>query len=422
MTRAHKKRKPAATQQELTVTALGARGEGIAETDRGRVFLPFTLPGDRVIARVSGDHGTVAEFREKAPRQEPACPHFGICGGCLLQDMPEADYRDWKRQRVADALAKKGFADPPVAAPTVSPPRSRRRTVLSFKRHGKGMALGYHVHRRHRIVDITVCPIVTPAIEALIGPLRAALTDLSWPTGRIMITETETGIELVFAGIDTPGLENREALAAFAEAQDLARICISESDMPATDAEPVVIRRQPTVRFGTRDVALPPAAFLQATKEGEAALTEAVLDWAEGPTIADLFAGCGTFSIPLSHQARVHAVDADAILLAALTAAFKGGAHTSEARDLFTAPLLAKELSGFDAVLFDPPRAGAKAQAEALAGSAVPGVIAVSCNPATFARDARILADGGYAMREVRPVDQFLWSPHVELAALFVKE
>lgn len=404
------------------MTALGARGEGIAETASGRVFLPFTLPGDRVTARVAGDHGTVTDFREEAPRQESVCPHFGTCGGCLLQHMPESDYRGWKRRRIIDALHKKGFSDPPVAEPAVSPPHSRRRAVLSFKRHGKGVALGYHAHRSHRIVDIAVCPVTTPAIEALIEPLRAALTDLSFAQGRIVLTDTETGIDGVLAGVGAPALQDREGLAAFAEAQDLARVCISESEIPASDAEPVIIRRQPTVRFGAQDIALPPAAFLQATKDGEAALTETVLDWAKGPNMADLFAGCGTFSIPLARQHRVHAVDSDTILLAALAAALKGGAHTNEARDLFAAPLSVPELSAFDTVLFDPPRAGAKAQAEALAGSAVPRVIAVSCNPATFARDARILADGGYRLRAVRPVDQFLWSPHVELAALFGKE
>lgn len=406
---------------DLTVDHVGSRGDGVALLEGKPVYLPLTLAGDNVSASVAGGRGEVSTFLTRMPRAEPPCPHFGQCGGCALQHMPESDYAAWKRQRVIDALAKKGFHDVTVAETAISPPGSRRRIALAYETRGPHTSLGYYARRSHRVTDIAICPVADPALTALFTPLKSLLAGLGARSGKVLLTLTDTGIDALITGLEDPGLEARETLADFARKHDLARLSIGEdAEHDAAPPETIAQLRAPVIRLGGGAVSLPPGAFLQATREGEAALTQAVLDWTTGKRVADLFAGCGTFSLPLMTQHQVTAIEGDGALLASLAAA-GGGRVTTQERDLFLNPLSAKELASFDTVIIDPPRAGAMAQMQALAASPVSTVVAISCNPSTFARDARILVDGGYRLVEVRPVDQFLWSPHVELAAHFTR-
>jgi len=403
----------------LEVETVGARGDGVAHLDGQPVYLPLTLAGDRVRARVEGGRGEVLEFLHKAPRREPPCPHFGQCGGCALQHMPEEDYAAWSAERIKEAMARKGFHDLPLGATAVSPPRSRRRLTLAYERRGKALLLGYHGRRSRRVTDIASCLVARPEPEALVAPLRDLMAALAAPSGKIVLTAGDTGVDALITGLTAPTLAERERLTAFALAHDLARLSIAEGEEPGDSLpETVVQSRAPMLTMGGAFVPLSPAGFLQATGEGEAALVKAVAHWVTGSRVADLFAGCGTFSLPLMNGHQVTAVEGDAALLAALSRA-AGGRIATQERDLFLNPLSADELDAFDTVIMDPPRAGAMAQVQALAASKVPTVIAISCNPATFARDARILTEGGLELSEILPVDQFLWSAHVELAALF---
>jgi 23S rRNA (uracil1939-C5)-methyltransferase len=412
------KTRPRPLLVDLEVESVGARGDGVARQGGNTVYLPGTLSGDLVRARVLGERGEVLSFTRKAARREPDCRHFGRCGGCALQHMPEEDYRDWKRAQVVEALAKKGFREVPLAPLQMSPAGSRRRTTLAFERQGGQVRLGYHGRRSHELVDIVECPVVTQGIAALLGPLRVLLAKLPVRAGKAVVVEAESGLDLLLTGLSAPDLAVREALARFAGEADLARLSIGDDDLPET----VIERRPVFVTMGGKTAPLAPGGFLQATKEGEAVLLGAVLEWVRGRGVADLFAGCGTFSLPLAAKGhKVAAFELDGALLASLERG-AGGRIDARGRDLFQAPLAVDELAAFDTVVIDPPRAGARAQAEALARSSVGTVIAISCNPSTFARDARILVDGGYALLEIRPVDQFLWSPHIELAALFRRE
>jgi 23S rRNA (uracil1939-C5)-methyltransferase len=410
--------RPKPKEAVLAVETVGARGDGIAHLDGQPVYLPLTLAGDRVRARVEGERGDVVEFLDMAPRRDPPCPHFGVCGGCALQHMPDADYAAFAAERIAEAMARKGFNALPMADAALSPPGSRRRLTLAYERRRQSLALGYHARRSQRVADIGSCRVALPGLEALIAPLKALLGSIGATAGKVVLTASDTGVDALVTGLADPPLETSERLTQFARAHDLARLSIACEEDPGIGApETVVQSRAPLLTLGGAPVPLAPAGFLQATRQGEAALVRAVTDWTTGPRVADLFAGCGTFSLPLMAGHRVTAVEGDAALLASLARAAGGRVETVE-RDLFLNPLIGPELA-FDTVIMDPPRAGAMAQAQALAASGVPTVIAISCNPATFARDARILVDGGYDLTDIRPVDQFLWSAHVELAALF---
>ncbi len=427
---------------EVVIEAVGARGDGIAAGPRGRLFVPLTAAGDRVRvqpqqARDDGVACALLEVIAPGPqRAPPPCPHFGRCGGCSLQHLDAAAYDAWKEQQLDRALARAGLV-PEVRDPLFRVPAgSRRRATFAAVRTTAGAVVGFAVRRGHEIVDLAVCPVVAPPIVDLLPRLRAVLARVLPPGGRCEVAVAlldgeagsaaarERGLDVVFAWPDPPSLAVREALAAFADEADLARISWRTSaDAPA---EPLACRRPVGAWPGGVFTAVPPGGFLQATGEGEAALIAAVRSGVGGAArVADLFAGAGTFSLPLARDGiPVHAVDADAAALAALSAAARRvqppiTLPTTDVRDLAVRPLAAAELSRFDAVVFDPPRAGAAAQAEALARSNVPTVIAVSCNPDSFARDARILASGGYRLQRITPVDQFLWSAHLELAASF---
>ncbi|MGB8274276.1 MAG: class I SAM-dependent RNA methyltransferase, partial [Alphaproteobacteria bacterium] len=369
----------------------------------------------------------ITVLRPAPSRREPACPHFGTCGGCALQHMADDAYSEWKRGLVIAALAQRGFRDAEVGALSRVGPGTRRRASLKAMRLAGGPVLGFYARGSQRVVDVARCPVLVPGLESLIAPLRALLGSLLGPSEKaeIELSWTDTGADVAISAGREPTLADRGRLAEFAMSRDLARLCWQGGrNRPI---EPVVERRKPEIAFGGAAVQLPPGAFLQPSAEGEARLIAWVSEAAAGAArIADLYSGCGTFALPLAKSARVHAVEGDSAMADALRQAAGraglSGRLTVECRDLERRPLIARELSDFDAVVFDPPRPGAKAQAAEIAKSDVLTVVAVSCNPATFARDARTLADRGFRLGRVMPLDQFLWSPHVELVAAFSRE
>jgi len=425
-----KARRGGGRQLEVVVEALGAKGDGLATCDGRPLFLAQTVPGDRVLARVTGERGggfkgEVIELLQEGPnRAEPPCPFFGPCGGCALQHLADDAYATWKQDLLNAALERKALA-PEVFHPLRRvPPGRRRRITWSAVKTARGPLLGFHERESHRLTDIDACLLVTPALQGLLAPLHELLDQVLavQEEARVTATETETGLDLLIESRHDLGLEAREVLAAFAERQDLARLSWRGG---RETPEPLALRREPILTFGGVAVVPPPGGFVQPTAEGEALLVErimaAVPDGAE--TAADLFAGCGTFSFALAGRLQVYAAEGAEDSLAALDGALRrsaaAGRLQAEQRDLARFPVLAEELSGGDVVVFDPPRSGAREQAAEIAASDVPVVIAVSCNPTTFARDARSLVDGGYRLKEITPIDQFPWSGHLELVAVF---
>ncbi len=390
----------------------------------GPAFVPFTLPGERVLAAGGGERRELIEVLEASPeRIAPVCPHFGICGGCALQHWDHAPYLAWKVERLAGTLARQQI-DTEILPPFAAQPGTRRRVALHARRGNREAAkLGYKARKSWDLVDIEVCPISDPAIAAAIPALKRLAAPLfehpkSAPT--LHVTATASGLDIDISGVErkSGGLsaDARVQLADRAAEADFARVTI--------DGEVAYQARSPQVRLGPATVALPPGAFLQATAQAEAAMADFVAEQAAGAArIADLYCGVGTFTFRLAGIAQVHAADfaPEAIRALAAALATAPGLHgvTAEARDLVRRPVLAEELKRTDLVVFAPPRAGAAEQTAELARSAVARVIAVSCNPATFARDARTLIDAGFTLDRVLPVDQFLWSPHIELVGVF---
>ncbi len=419
----------------LAIEELGVRGDGVATQGGRRVYVAGALPGERVLARPSkvetaGLRASLQEVSSPSPdRRQPPCPHFGPCGGCGLQHLSEDRYRDWKRTLLVTALRQRGFAaaEQLVGPLHCVPAGSRRRVEWAAMRTRGGLSLGFHERGGRRIVDQVRCLLLTPALQDLLQPLRRLLDEVL-PTGAggdIHATETDSGIDLLLRLPQEPGLRERERLAAFAQDHDLARLSLRQE---SGGIEPLAQRRLATVTFATLAVSLPPGQFLQPSREGEALLRERVsgaLGTAAGP-IADLFSGCGTFSLPLASAGnRVVAVESDAAALSALEQAARSAGFAERIdcrqRDLMRQPLAGKDLSEFSALVFDPPRPGASAQCQALADTGPPIIIGVSCNPASFARDARLLVEGGYRLEWAAPIDQFPWSHHLELVARFVR-
>jgi 23S rRNA (uracil1939-C5)-methyltransferase len=378
-----------------TIIRLAARGDGVTESGR---FFPMAAPGDLVAA-----DGTLTPGPH---HQSPRCRHFPDCGGCQLQHIDDAAYADFLKDRIAAALAAQGLATPEILEPQLSPPRSRRRTSLK----ASAGSIGFNAEGTHRIVDMRECHVLRPELFALVAPLRRLLN------GRAGVTMTlaDQGVDLMLEGVSVEGLAATEAMIAFAHEQKLARLALDDGYGAQTLWEPEPV----TVTLAGVPVALPHGAFLQATAEGETALVAAVRE-AVGPALvtADLFAGLGTFALALT--GKVYAAEGAREGVLALKAAGRG--IFADHRDLFRRPLDEAELARFEAVVLDPPRAGAKEQAPLLARSSVPRIAYVSCNPNTFARDAKILVEGGYRLLWVKPVGQFLWSTHVELAGAFAK-
>lgn len=404
----------------FTITRLGSQGDGIAETETGELFIPFTLPGETVTAAREKDRAMLMSVLETSPlRIDPACRHFTECGGCAIQHLEAEAYLRWKRDKVAHALNSKGIScDIDALVPCA--PQTRRRVVFTARRSEAGMLLGFVRALSSEIISIEECPISLPEIVAKLDRLRA-LAELVCATTksfRMTVTATGSGLDVAVHESGKLGENQRRVASNFVIAQGLARLSI--------DGEIIIEPKKPVVTFGSVAVAVPPGAFLQATEAAEQAMADIVgRHLARTKKVADLFAGCGSFALRLAARSEVHAVEGDAAALSALDRAFRFASGlkrvTSERRDLFRRPLTFKELNAFDGVVFDPPRAGAEDQSKQIARSDVPLVAAVSCNPVTLARDLRILVDGGYALKSVTPIDQFLWSPHVEAVALLEK-
>jgi len=422
----------------IEIASLGARGDGIAELNGQPVFVPYTLPGERVRVRIvparrgRSDGRLRARVSEiikpSAERITPACPHFGACGGCALQHFAPRPAARWKHALVVEALARCGLPADTVRPVIAIAPGARRRADLTAIRRRNDVILGFNARESHRVIDVTACPVLKPEITRLLPPLRALLAELLATSERaeIIVNAAETGIDLLLVSDAEIEAGGYQAISEFAERYDLARVSRrhGKSGAPETIAQ----RRAPMALFGGTPVALPPGAFLQASAEGEAALLSSVIDIAgEARRIADLYCGCGTFTLPLAAltlagRPKVEGFDGNASAVAALSDAAKAARIpqlSAERRDLERRPLAPNELDNFEFVVFDPPRSGAKAQALTLARSRVPRIAAVSCNPGTFARDAQILTAGGYRLDWVQPIDQFPWTPHVELAASF---
>ncbi len=386
------------------IVRLAARGDGVTA---GGTFVAGTAPSDLIAADGSitpGPH-----------RQTPPCRHFGRCGGCQLQHVDDASYADFVSQRIISALAAHHL-EAPMRTPILSPPHSRRRAALRATRRGRQVVLGYAEAKSHTLVDLAECPVLAPEIVALIKPLRQLLGHIlpDRKTGTIRMALADQGVDLTISGVEAEGLEAAEALAAFGAANGLARLSVDEGFGVMARYAP----RPVTIDLGI-PVMLPDGAFLQATREGEKALIAAVEAALDGTMVrADLFAGIGTFTFAID---AAYAAEGARDAVAALKAAANAKLRTLEVehRDLFRRPLMAAELARFDGVVIDPPRAGAREQIAELAQSSVAQIAYVSCNPATFARDAAMLVAGGYALDWVQPVGQFLWSTHVELAARF---
>lgn len=414
---------------EVVVDRLGNAGDGIADYRGRRLFIPDALPGERLAVRIGPARGegfgatVVRRLSDAADRVVPACRHFGRCGGCALQHIAPAAYRTWKRDLVIGALSHHGLVGNSVDEVFVVPPGDRRRITLSAIGRKGGVALGFAEAQSHSIVDVAVCPVMAPALLGLLPPLRSALGGLlgAGEKAQVLATVTDSGIDAVLEIDCVPDLSARERLARVAEDADLARLSWRR---PGGLPEPIAQRRDVRVSFDGVPAVFPAGGFLQASAAGEAELIAEVKSGiGAAKKVLDLYAGIGTFSLPLSRRAKVTAVEGDAEAVRALAASAKTvPALTVERRDLARDPPDAPALGRYDAVVFDPPRSGARAVAEALAMSSVETAVAVSCNPQTFARDARRLIDGGFRLLRVRPVDQFLWSPHVELVALFRRE
>lgn len=382
------------------IVRVAARGEGVTADGR---HVPFAAPGDRVLP--GGDI-------EAGPHhQVPPCRHFPECGGCQLQHLDDASWSQFILDRISSALATQGL-EAAIRAPALSPPRTRRRATLHAESSGR---IGFSMEKSHAIVDLAECHVLAPELFALVAPLRRLIHVLR-PRRRldVHLTLADQGVDLLINGVMPEGLAAAEAITAFAEGNRLARVAFDEGYGPEVRWEPEAV----TITLGGVPVPLPPASFLQATREGEAALVAAVREVVPGEgVVADLFAGLGTFALAL--PGRVYAAEAGREAIMALKAAAARSHRTvfTEHRDLYRRPLTPAELDRFSAVVIDPPRAGAKEQAQALAGSKTPKLAYVSCNPSSFARDVKTMVEGGWQIDWIQPVGQFRWSTHVELAA-----
>ena len=410
----------ATATRELVIERIGAQGDGVAP---GPVYVPLVLPGERVRAEVAGERGELVELLAASPdRATPLCAHFGDCGGCALQHWRAEPYLAWKAEQIRLALARERI-ETEILAPFAAAPGSRRRLALHARMGQGGAEIGFKARRSWRLAPVTACPVADPRLVAAFPALKALARPLfeqprSAPT--LHTTLTDTGLD-----IDITGVERRAgALSADARAQVAEAAAAADFARVTLAGEPVYQARAPMVRVGRASVALPPGSFLQAAAEAEAVMAAFVRAALAGAkSVADLYCGVGAFALRLAEDASVAAYDASAPAVRALAAA-QGAtvglkAVAAEARDLVRRPVLAAELKRFNAAVIDPPRAGALEQHRELAASTLERVASVSCNAATFARDARILTEAGFTLARVLPVDQFLWSPHVELVGVF---
>lgn len=402
---------------EVMIARVGAQGDGVAETPRGQIFIPYVLAGERVVAETEGESGRLVSVLQPSPdRIAPRCKHFATCGGCKMQHMAGGAYLAWKRELVASAFRARGI-EPPVGE-VVACKGPRRRAVFSA-RQVASVLLGFHRAASHDLVDVEECPVLHPSIVAALPKLRALITPLLPRNGdiRATVTATAAGLDVALDDVKaklTPELRAR--IAQSAVSAGIARISIAR--------DPVYEGLQPFLVLGRAEPLLPPGVFLQAVAEMEEEMARLVTEaLAKSKAVADLFSGLGAFTFRIAERAKVFAADNDKAAIAALSGAVRKAAGLkpieARVRDLFREPLSATELRDFDGAVFDPPRAGADAQARMLARSKLKTVVAVSCNPATLARDARTLIDGGYTLESVTPLDQFVYSPHIEAVAVF---
>ncbi|WP_269716415.1 class I SAM-dependent RNA methyltransferase [Caulobacter sp. NIBR2454] len=411
--------KPAEVR-DLTINAIGAQGDGLAE---GPAFVPLTLPGEIVRARVENGRGELLEILQaSAERVSPPCVHFGECGGCALQHWDNAPYLEWKREQVRIQLGRERI-ETEILPTFASPPASRRRLALHARKGKGGARIGFKARRSWDLVEIGECPISDPRLVAAFPALRKLAAPFlehpkSAPT--LHVTLTATGLDIDVTGVErkSGGLSADARLRAAEAAQEgnFARVTMA--------GEAIYGIRQAVVRLGPATVALPSGAFLQAVPAAEKAMIDFAVESSQGASrIADLYCGVGTFTFRLAEIGAVHAADVTEGAIRALNAAIGTAPGLkpikAEARDLARRPVLSTELAKTDVVVIDPPRAGALEQTAEIAKSKVARVVSVSCNPATFARDARALVDAGFTLEKVMPVDQFLWSPHIELVGVF---
>jgi len=408
------------TELDVLIESVGAQGDGVAA---GPIYVPLTLPGERVRARVHKDRGDLEAVLATSPdRVSAPCLHFGACGGCALQHWAPEPYLAWKRDQIRYALARERI-ETDVLAPFAAPPGSRRRIALHARKVGRQVVLGYKARRSWSVVEIKACTIADPRLVRALPDLAnfaAPLFEHAKSAPTLHVTLTETGLDVDVTGVEgkSGGLsaDRRRIAADAARDADFARATLA--------GEMLYQAHKPMVRFGPAQVGLPPGGFLQAVAAAEAAMAEFACEAIAGAArVADLFSGSGAFTFRLAQIAGVTAIDSSEAAIAALKAAIASAPGQkpieAQARDLYRRPFLAMEMKKMDAVVFDPPRAGAPEQAGELARSKVPLAVAVSCNLATFARDARTLCDGGFKLTRVLPVDQFLWSPHIELVGIF---
>jgi 23S rRNA (uracil1939-C5)-methyltransferase len=410
--------------ERILIDRLGQRGDGIADSFGGPIYVPAALPGEVVeVDSVPDqpDRRRLLNVEKSSPQRiDPICRHFGVCGGCALQHLNEDSYASWKRDLLITALSQ-ACIEAPVHALIDAHGDGRRRAVFHARRGSHDvLEVGFSAARAHHVVAIDRCPILAKSLDGALNVAWAIAESLDFTRKPldIQFTATDQGLDVDIRGSGTLTASTMAALARAAQRYNLARL--------TRHGELIAQTRAPTVRMGTVTVPLPPGAFLQATAQGEAVLSDLVVESCTGASrVVDLFAGVGPFALRLAAHARVSAFDQDEAAIAALKRGVAGTAGLkpveAEQRDLFKAPLSAAELNGFDAVVFDPPRLGAQAQSREIAASRVPIVVAVSCSPGTFARDIRHLLDGGYGLLSVTPVDQFRYSAHVEIVARLQK-
>jgi 23S rRNA (uracil1939-C5)-methyltransferase len=405
--------------QNLTVVSLGHRGEGLVRSAHGPVYIPGALPGELVLAQIRGERGKLLQILQPSlERIAPICPYFGECGGCATQHLGYELYVNWKEQIVSGALAHAGV-EAPLSALIDGHGDGRRRAIFHarFAADCAHVEVGFMQARTHRIIEIEACPILAPGMAGALGAART-LAECLRGVGKpldINVTATLSGLDIDIRGCGAIEFPARQKLIEAVDRLDIARL--------SNHGETVIERRAPEILMGSVSVCPPPGGFLQATFEGERILARLTRDALQGARrVADLFCGVGAFALRLASHHDVHAVEVDGTALAALTRA-ASAAHglrpiTCEARDLFRRPLGRDQLKRFDAVVFDPPRAGAEAQSRELAASVVETIVAISCNAASFARDMNILTEGGYRLESVTPIDQFRFSPHVEIVGV----
>jgi 23S rRNA (uracil1939-C5)-methyltransferase len=404
------------TEVTLAITGIGRRGEGLARHAGVPVFVPGTLPGETVRASLDGARAGLVDVTTASPeRMQPFCPHYYSCGGCQLQHWREPPYRSWKTALVETALRGRGITAN-VRMLIDAHGAGRRRVSIHVRRNGGIVTAGFMVARSHRLLDLDHCPVLVPALSPAFDIARA----IGARTGEsdVALTATDAGIDASVKAGRRIIEQEMAKFAALAASLDLARLSVNGSA--------IVTARPPLVAMGKARIVLPPGAFLQATAEGEAVLARLVAEGlGKARNVADLFCGCGPFTFRLAETAKVSAFDNDRPAIAAVVAAARATPGlkpvTAAARDLFREPLVANELKAFDAVVFDPPRAGAEDQCKELARSGVKTIVAVSCNPVSLARDLAILTAAGYRIRLVTPIDQFFWSAHVEAVAVLEK-